>query len=394
MPKDANRLKLDFIIIFIIFAFAVISIYTLHFIEPYLSASVSGQNLYLKQMFWYIVGGAVAGAVMILDYDRFRSVAWILYGFGVLSLIGLYVLPETISKVVYGARGWYQIPGTTQTIQPVEFMKIFLLVTVAHVITSHNEKREIKGIKDDLWLLGKILLVALPPLLLTAGLPDLGSAIVLTCIVSFLILVSGIRWRILLTIIGVTVAAVGAFVGLYLLFPDVVKDTLNETIFQHVLVRLEAFFEPQQNTGGSAYQINNAMLAIGSGQLFGKGFSEMEVYVPVLETDMIFAAIAEQSGFIGASIVVTLFFLLIYRIILTALNCKDPFGSYLCAGIVGMITYQVIQNIGMTVKIMPITGLPLPFISYGGSSMLAFMMAIGIVLNVYSRRKTYMFDDE
>jgi rod shape determining protein RodA len=392
MVHENNRLKLDYVIIFIIFCFAVISVYTLYFIQPYLGADIKS-NLYIMQIAWYILGSMVAAAMLILDYDRFRKVAWILYGFGVLLMAGLYILPEDISLVIYGARGWYQIPGLGQTIQPVEFVKIFLLIAVANVITSHNEKKQESSIKDDLWLLGKILLVAMPPILLTAGLPDLGSAIVLFCIVAFLILVSGIRWRILLSIIGITVVTVGAFIGLYLLFPDVVKNTLNETIFQHVLVRLEAFFDPQANDAGSAYQLKNALLAIGSGQLLGKGFTEMEVYVPVLESDFIFAAIAEQSGFIGSSIVITLFFLLIYRIILIALNCKDPFGSYICAGVVGMITYQVIQNIGMTLKIMPITGLPLPFISYGGSSLLAFMMAIGLVLNVRSRMKTYMFDD-
>lgn len=391
MTNQKEKLKLDYIIIFIILCFAAISIYTLYFIEPYLTQGK--ESFYIKQAVYYVVGAIAAAVMMILDYDRFRKVAWILYGFGILLLIGLYVLPESISKVLGGARGWYEIPGTGQTIQPVEFMKIFLLITVAHVITSHNEKRSEPRITDDLWLLGKIMLVAIPPIILTAGLPDLGSAIVLTVIVGFLILVSGIKWRILLTIGLITIAVLGLFFGLYLLMPNVVQSVLNDTIFEHVLTRLEAFFDPQQNTGGSAYQINNVLLAIGSGQLAGKGFTEMEVYIPVLESDMIFAAIAEQSGFIGSSIVITLFFLLIYRIILIALNCKDPFGSYLCAGIVGMITYQVVQNIGMTLKIMPITGLPLPFISYGGSSLIAFLMVIGIVLNVRSRMKTYMFDD-
>ncbi len=135
------------------------------------------------------------------------------------------------------------------------------------------------------------------------------------------------------------------------------------------------------------------MLAIGSGQLFGKGVSDMQVEVPERHTDMIFTAVAEQFGFIGSSVVVILFFLLIYRLIHIAVQSNDSYGSYLVTGIVGMFAYQIFQNIGMSIQLLPITGLPLPFLSYGGSSTLTYMLAIGIVLNVHSRTKEYMFGE-
>lgn len=134
------------------------------------------------------------------------------------------------------------------------------------------------------------------------------------------------------------------------------------------------------------------MLAIGSGQLFGKGIANIQVNVPERHTDMIFTAISEQFGFIGASIVIALFFLLIYRLIHVAILSNDKYGSYLVTGIIGLFTYQVFQNIGMSIQLLPITGLPLPFLSYGGSSTLTYLLAIGIVLNVHSRTRKFMFD--
>src|SRR5699024_75906 len=134
------------------------------------------------------------------------------------------------------------------------------------------------------------------------------------------------------------------------------------------------------------------MMAIGSGQLFGKGISDLEVSVPEQHTDMIFTAVFEEIGFIGSSLFFTLLFSLIYRPIHIAIQSNDEYGSYLVTGMVGMFAYQIFQNIGMSIQLLPITGLPLPFLSYGGSSTLTYMLAIGIVLNVHSRTKEYMFE--
>ncbi|MBB6453063.1 cell division protein FtsW (lipid II flippase) [Salirhabdus euzebyi] len=392
MSRDNTRYNIDYFLLFIVLLLGVVSCLSLYTLQDFLPAKLMETKFYLRQIVWYILGAFTIVVMMILDYDRLRKVAWFLYGVGVLSLAGLYVLPETIALELNGARGWYQTPFGT--IQPAEFMKVFLIIILAHVITSHNEKRKEPRFLDDIWLLLKITLISIPPIGLVAMQPDLGSAVVFASIVGFLVLVSGIRWRILLLIGALVAALLGMIAGLYLLFPELVNTVLKDTIFAHVFERFEAFFDPNQNADQSGYQINKALLAIGSGQLLGKGLMNIEVYnIPERHSDMIFTVIAEQAGFLGASFVVTLFFLLIYRIIHTALACKDPFGSYLCTGVVGMITYQVIQNIGMSIKLLPITGLPLPFISSGGSSLIAYMMMIGLVLNVKSRTRTYMFDD-
>lgn len=391
--KESSMSKnIDFTLIMIISLLAAVSFFALFTVEPSLPSKYDGSNFLKKQIFWYGLGTFVIALVMLLDYDRLRQFAWVIYGIGVLLLLMIELnIPASYVHGNNGAVSWFKFPGIG-TVQPGEFMKVFLVIIQSHLIVGHNEKRpRNRDVKDDLWLLAKIIGVALPPMALIAKQPDLGTFLVLAAITGALILVSGIRWRILLSIVGVIAFVASVLVFLFITFPEQTKQILIESDFGHVSERFYGWLQPEkyQDYG---YQLIRAMMAIGSGQLFGKGLMEMQVYIPERHTDMIFTAIAEQFGFMGASLVVTLFFLLIYRMIHTALESNDPFGSYLCVGIIGMFTYQIFQNIGMSIKLLPITGLPLPFISYGGSSTLTYLLAIGIILNVRSRTKTYMFD--
>lgn len=384
--------KIDYLLILILLALAFVSCFTLYTIQPFLPAKYDGLNFLTKQIQWYGLGTFVIIGIMFIDYDRLRQFSWFLYGVGMLLLIGLFVnFPASLVVTSNGATSWYSLPKIG-TIQPAEFMKIFLIISLSHIIVKHNEKHPLRFLRDDLWLLAKILMVALPPLGFVVIQPDLGTALVLMFITAALILVSGIRWRILFFISGSVLLVVGLVLGSYLLFPDLVTSYFENSQFSHAFERFYGWLAPQKYADSYGLQLIRAMLAIGSGQLMGKGFENIQVYIPERHTDMIFTAIAEQFGFIGSSIVITLFFLLIYRIIHTALDSNDPFGSYLSTGVVAMITFQVFQNIGMSIQLLPITGLPLPFLSYGGSSLITYMLAIGIVLNVRSRTRTFMFD--
>jgi len=153
---------------------------------------------------------------------------------------------------------------------------------------------------------------------------------------------------------------------------------------------------PDLEAMGRGFQLKQALIAIGSGQLFGKGIDTPTQasfgWVPVGESDFIFTVIAEKLGFVGAGLLMILFFFLIYRMIRIAMEAKDPFGSYVVAGVVGMLTFQIFENIGMTIQLMPITGIPLPFISYGGSSLITNFLIIGVVLNVGMRKDKLRFD--
>ncbi|WP_027962933.1 FtsW/RodA/SpoVE family cell cycle protein [Halalkalibacillus halophilus] len=391
MDYRKNEMKVDTFLVTVIFALIAISSFTLYTLIDHLPANIRGQNFHIRQGIWFTLGAIGIAMIMILDFDRYRKLAWPLYILGVGMLAGLFVLPWGFEA--NGATRWYLLP-TNQTIQPSEFMKVFLAITLAHVIARHNEKWQTKNLTYDLVLLGKIVGLTLPPLVLIAIQPDVGSSLVILSIAAFLILVSGIRWRVILVIMAIAAGIATVITVLYLTFTAQVTTFIESTPFRHIIYRVQAWQDPHLYEDGSAMQVIKSMQSIGSGQLFGKGIGVYDVYIPERHTDMIFTAIAEQFGFIGSSVVIVLYFLMIYRIIQIALECKDPFGTYLCVGIVGMFAYQIFQNIGMSIQLLPLTGLPLPFLSYGGTSLLIYMAAIGLILNVHSRKRSFMFETE
>jgi rod shape determining protein RodA len=388
---NTTKNNIDYTLISIVLLLGVVSVFTIATVVPTLPGDLADTNFFLKQIIWYIGGGMIIALIMLIDYDRFRQLTWILYGIGMTMLLMLFFkFPAPIIHEVNNAVSWFKFP-LLGTLQPAEFFKVILVLALAHVMYAHNNKYVEQTIKSDLWLLGKILLISLPPMGLIAVQPDLGGFLVLSAIVGAMILVSGIRWKLIFSILLIGLGILALIVAAYFIFPDSVAVFLEETVFKHVSSRFYGWLNPEQYSD-SGFQLIRAMMAIGSGQLFGKGIEIMQVNVPERHTDMIFTAIAEQFGFIGSSIVVTLFFLLIYRLIHIAIQSNDSYGSYIVTGIVGMFAYQIFQNIGMSIQLLPITGLPLPFLSYGGSSTLTYLIAIGLVLNIHSRTKKYMFE--
>ncbi|WP_042148951.1 FtsW/RodA/SpoVE family cell cycle protein [Paucisalibacillus sp. EB02] len=391
---NTTKNNLDYTLITIIVLLGIVSVFTIHTVEPTLPAKLAGQNFFEKQIVWYVGGSFLIALIMLIDYDRFRQLTWILYGIGMTMLLMLFLgslgFPIPYIHEANGAVSWFLFP-LLGTLQPAEFMKVILILTLAHVMYAHNQNFVTQTIKSDLWLLSKILIFSLPPMGLIAVQPDLGGFLVMCALTSAMILVSGISWRLIFSILLIVLAFLGLIVAAYFMFPNSVAVFLEESVFKHVSSRFYGWLEPEQYSD-SGFQLIRAMMAIGSGQLFGKGIETMQVSVPERQTDMIFTAIAEQFGFIGSSIVVTLFFLLLYRLIHIAIQSNDSYGSYIVTGIVGMFAYQIFQNIGMSIQLLPITGLPLPFLSYGGSSTLTYLIAIGIVLNIHSRTKKYMFE--
>lgn len=390
--RESPLQQLDYTLLFIIFLLMCVSLLALS------SAPTNFEiNFAVRQFVWYIVGAVAVFLIMMIDYDRLQALAWPLYALGCFLLSGLLlgkfgVLPSCSSGCLIisdnGATSWYSVP-IVGTFQPGEFVKIFLVITISHLIVKHHEMYPEKTTKTDLRLFAKIVLTAALPLMLVALQPDLGTALVLTAITLSLLLVSGIRWQLLTLVVLSGIASLATVILLYLKYENF---WLFEQFFGHVESRFYGWLMYEKYRNAQGFQLFKSLNAIGSGGLYGKGYGEGVVEIPEAYTDFIFAVIAEEFGFLGASIVISLFFLLVYRIIYTALETHDPFGSYLCAGIIGMLTFQVFQNIGMTIQVLPITGIPLPFISYGGTSLLTYMMAIGIVLNIRTRTRTYMFD--
>ncbi|MFC0271956.1 FtsW/RodA/SpoVE family cell cycle protein [Metabacillus herbersteinensis] len=380
--------QLDYTLIFIMFLMAIVSAIAIYSAQATLPEKLQSINFVAQQLQWYVIGIIAVICTMVIDFDRFKQLSWYLYGFGMLLLIGVKIAPESIAPITKGAKSWYSLPGGI-SFQPSELMKIFMIIVLSKIITDHREKYPNNSVQDDFLLLGKIAATSAPPILLLALQPDMGMTMVFCSIIVALVLVSGVKWKILLTFVLTALLAVTTLVFIYFRFPKFFNDHILQ---EYQLNRFYGWLNPYEYSSEQGFQLIKSLLAIGSGELFGKGFQNLEVYLPEGHTDFIFAIISEQFGFLGGSIVISLFFLLIYRMIHIALESNDPFGSYLCAGVIGMITFQVFQNVGMTVGLLPITGLPLPFVSYGGSSLATYMVAIGIVLNVRSRTRKYMFD--
>jgi len=381
----ANRF--DWTLAFILFTFLVISLLAIA------SAQTSGQygfNYVPKQLQWYIIGAVIIGIVMFFEPDQYKKMSWYMYGAGIALLVLLIFMPEgkgQIGEPVNGAKSWYHTP--MGNMQPSEFMKTFYILALARLISKHHEFHLLRSLKTDFILLAKISATLIVPLALIMQQPDLGSALVFFAITAALIIVAGISWKIILpTLFGGAVAG-GTLLWMALYMQDFLEKTFGFKTYQ--FARIYSWLDPYSYSSSDGYHLITSLNAIGSGEIFGKGFRGREVYVAENHTDFIFTVIGEEWGFVGASIVICIFFLLIYHLTKTTLLLKDPFSTYVCAGIIAMITFHVFENIGMTIQLLPITGIPLPFISYGGSSLMGNALAIGLVFSMRFHYRTYMF---
>ena len=387
--KPADRF--DWVLAFILILFCIVSLFAIA------SAQTSGQypiNYVPLQFRWYVVGAVIIAMAIYLEPEQYKKMAWLLYGLGVALLVFLYFAPggkDQIAEMRLGAKRWLHLP-VLGTIQPSEFIKTFFILGMARAVSAHHEKFTDKTLKTDFFLLGKIMMVLLLPLFFIIQQPDLGTSLVFIAITAAVIIVAGISWRILLPLFTGTAAIGGGLLWMALYAQDFLEDKLGFSRYQ--FKRVYSWLDPYSYPSDEGYNLLTSMTAIGSGGLTGKGFQGREVYIPENHTDFIFSVIGEEYGFIGACLVITLFFILIYHLTKVALELKDPFSVYVCTGIIAMITFHVFENIGMTIQLLPITGIPLPFISYGGSSLMSNMLAIGLVFSMKFHHRTYLFESD
>ncbi|WP_419878874.1 FtsW/RodA/SpoVE family cell cycle protein [Brevibacillus centrosporus] len=347
-----------------------------------ISGSAAGVDKAHQQVIWYIVGFVVLVGTLLFDYRLFYNMSYVLYAIGLILLIGVFQ-----TKPINNTTSWYDLGPVL--LQPSEPMKLFTILTVARFMAKRAED------PDRFYYFYKLIPVASlvgVPLLLILVQPDLGTALVYTGMLATMLIVGGIRLK--------HVVYAGALVGSFFAGMTLLYQYKQEIFFKIIKPyqwdRIIFWMDPDLEAMGRGFQLKQALIAIGSGQLFGKGIDTPTQasfgWVPVGESDFIFTVIAEKLGFMGAGLLMILFFFLIYRMIRIAMEAKDPFGSYVVAGVVGMLTFQIFENIGMTIQLMPITGIPLPFISYGGSSLITNFLIIGVVLNVGMRKDKLRFD--
>lgn len=385
MSKEKNIWqKLDYGLLFILFLLALISLAAIYSATH--NSTVYGEYYFLiRQAIWYAAGFVVLGCTLLFNYRHLKHLSVVLYLLGLILLL----LVMAVGDVVKGAKSWISLFGFN--FQPSELMKVFLIIALAHFLVREQEKKPDPTFKSDLLLTIKMGLITFVPFFLVLIQPDLGTALCFVAILGAMILVAGISWRVILLLLLAFISLILGLVALYFINFELFSIFIED----HQLVRIYGWLDPYASPGDYGYQLIQALMAIGSGHLTGKGFTEgvqARGYIPEVHTDFIFAVIGEEFGFIGTSLLVALYFLLIYRLIQIALSSNDTFGSYLVGGVIGLLVFQIFQNIGMTIGVMPITGIPLPFISYGGSSLLTNMIAMGLILNVHMRTKSYMFD--
>jgi rod shape determining protein RodA len=307
---------------------------------------------------------------MHLKNEYLYQHTWFLYIIGNILLILLFFFGTPINN----SRCWFTIPGIG-SFQPSEFMKIFLMLALATMIHNFRSDYDNPTLKQEFVFLLKTLVIVFIPSILTFLQPDTGAVIIYLVIYISMIFTSGIRFRWFIGGCSLMLIMIAGFLYLYFY-----QQNLFITIFgSSIFYRLERIFSWSQ---GSGLQLENAMAAIGSAGLFGHGYNQTPIYFPESSTDFIFAVFASNFGFVGVIVLIGIILYLDIQIILLSKKKIEDINQFIISGILGMLVFQQIQNIGMTVGLLPITGITLPFVSYGGSSLLSYMLLVGILLNI------------
>ena len=350
-----------FSLVLLMSVFSVVEIYsaTLH---------TKFHGFHTKQMEFLAIGIPLMFFVSFVDYHKLVELAHWAYGVSILSLLAVLL----VGRKVLGARRWIGLPGGIH-FQPSEWVKLVLILASARYFWGLANKEELdwKDIAKAFALIGI-------PMLMVLKQPDLGTALTYSPVLMIGLFLGGIKWRQALTLL-----AVFGVLGL-----GVWKS--GKVLKPYQKARLTSFQHPEDDPRGKGYQVQQSLIAVGSGGIWGKGATKgtqtQGDFLPIPYTDFIFAALCEEHGFVGAALVLIVYFLILMRLVQNAQIAKDAPGALLVMGVAGVMLFQIAVNIGMVAGMMPVTGIPLPLLSYGGSSVLFTFLALGIVMNVRMSR--------
>lgn len=318
-----------------------------------------------RQMIFVTAGIIIMAVFSVIDYREYRNFLPLIYGGIVMLLLLVFFFPP-----VNGAQRWIPIP--LFNLQPAEFAKPVVIVAMAYVLSQISEHERVPWRK----VMQILVLAGLPAALIVLE-PDLGTTLTIPFVLLVMLFAAGASWKQMTSLV---------FTGVL----GVIAAFRFDLLQQHQKDRISVFLDPSIDPQGLGFQLRQSRLAIGSGQLTGKGLFEGTqtnlAYVPEAETDFIFTAVGEQLGFVGGVILVGAFLILIWRLLVISAQARDRFGALIAVGVAGMFVFHVFVNIGMTVGIAPVTGLPLPFLSLGGSFYLAMSMSVGIANSIWLRR--------
>ncbi len=317
------------------------------------------------------IGVMLAWGTTVIDYRLLRAYTPILWGLGVLGLT--FVLIPGLGAEVNGAQAWIPLPGGFQ-IQPAELAKISIIVGMSMLLSERTHTSDAPTTRD----IFRALAVAALPIALILLQPDMGTILIISASVVAILGISGapIKWVVGLLLIAVLGGVVVTKAGV---------------ISEYQVKRLQAFVDPNADSQGSGYQLRQARITVGSGGLFGTGLFDGPQtngrFVPEQQTDFIFTVAGEELGFLGSGFIVLLYLVILMRAFGIARRSADPYGTLVCTGVIAWFAFQTFENIGMTLGLMPMTGVPLPFMSYGGSSMFANLIGFGLLQNVHARHR-------
>jgi len=366
--KRESKFKVEKSILIPIILLGIISVITIYTTRSMLADDLS--NLYLKQILWYVIGFATAYIMMTFGNKFLYNNAYIFYIIGVILL----VLVLFFGKEINNARCWFVIPYIG-SFQPSEFMKIFLIITLARMINDFNEEKVSNDTSEEFRFLLKVLVVVGIPSVLTFIEPDTGAVLIYLIITLVMLFVGGFkaRWFIITIICILTVGSI--FLGIYFFNQDLFIDIFGTSFFY----RMDRILNWSNSSG---LQLTNGLTAIGSAGIIGHGFNNIPIYFPEMQTDFIFAVFATNFGFVGTMILLAIIIFFDISIISLANKSSNTSDKLTVGGIIAVLLFQQIQNIGMTLGLLPIMGITLPFISYGGSSLLSYMILIGMLFNI------------
>ena len=328
------------------------------------TASIDGATTFSRGLMW--AGIAVVAFILAtaFDYRWLKTLSWPTYGLQ----LGLLVLTLAIGDGIGGAARWISIGPLS--LQFSEIAKILMIIVLADYLARNHHKLDSLGT-----ILGACLLVA-PPLLLVMLQPDLGTSLVFGAILAGMLWMSGASFK------WLAILAAGAIAAVPIAWTYLLQD--------YQKLRLTSFLNPNPDIKGAGYQLYQSQIAVGSGGWFGRGLTNgtqaQGDFLPVQTTDFVFSVLAEELGFLGAMVLFTLFVLLLWRVLVAAWRCRDPFGTLFASGLAAMILFQLVVNVGMVMGIMPITGIPLPFVTHGGASLVSVAVGLGILQSINIRQ--------
>lgn len=375
--KGTNFIKqFDYALFIAVLILSVIGMVVLSSATRVMPNGADGNKIMIMQSIGLVIGIVLSIVICSFDYKDFKNLGVLFYIFGIALLV--LVLVPGIGVEKQGARSWFNLPFMG-SFQPSELAKIAFVIFASVFLERIKDEQKNKNFN-----IIKLFFYTALPIGLVMLQPDAGTAMVFMFTFAVLVFICGLPYKYILATISAFVVS-APFIWFFVLQ-------------EHQKKRFYSFLTPEKYAQGDAYNVIKSITAVGSGKLYGKGIykgiqTQSAAGVPVKESDFIFSVIGEEIGFIGAVIVVLIIFFILMRCIYIAKNSRDSYGSFLVIGLTGMMAFHFIENISMSIGLLPVTGIPLPFVSQGGSSMIANYIAVGIILSVSMRKKKVIFNN-